>query len=343
MRFARRFAIFCVSAIFIGLLLALPALVSLNRTIGDANTIKLWLRGSKFYDRAADGLVEQGSQALKAQGNPTGPEVKAAARQAFGPQFLQSSTENVIDGVFGWLKGVSTKPEFQINIVAAKHKFANAINQSAKQRYASLPPCSRRQPPPTEFDPFIINCRIPGYNANATIDKLTADLANNKDFLGNKPITADDIKLAGGSSQQPLYRRWHVLPTLYRLSRLGMVVLPFLALVFAAGLIFLYPQKGQGIRRVGVKLLVTGCVIILGAIGLGLASGVINRMLVPGGTNTTPALQQSGLYIAGQAEQRIRAINLAFGITYGVLGAGSLVALRFVFKPKAAENAEKTA
>lgn len=340
MRFTRRFAIFFVAAIFVGLLLVLPALVSLNRTIGDANTIKRWLRGSNFYDRAANSLVEQGSQALKAQGNPTGPEVKAAAEQAFGPQFLQSSAENIIDGVFGWLKGKTTKPEFQINIVEAKHKFADSINKSAKQRYAGLPPCSRSQPPPTEFDPFAINCRIPGYNASATIDKLTADLANNKGFLGNKPITADDIKLANASSQQPLYRRWHFLPTLYRLGQLGMVILPLLTLVSAAGLILLYPQSKQGIRHVGVKLLVAGCIIIIGAIGLGLASGVINRMFVPGGANTTAALQQSGLYIAGQAEQRIRAISLAFGITYATLGAGSLLALRTW--PKTAKTAVKT-
>ncbi len=341
MHFARKAAIFFVSLAFVVLLFALPALVAINHTIGNAATIKVWLKDSKLYDNAITGLVDQANKSIKDQASEPAkqndinrPEIQAAAEKAFTPEFLQTSTESVIDGFFNWMNGKTPKPEFAIPLGAVKQKFADEVNASAKARYASLPICPRNQPIPTEFDPFTVTCRVPGFDANAEIDRQTNKIVTNNEALGGKDtFTADDIK-PGGDNKQPVYKQLAFLPALYRLNRLGVIILVILILAAGAGLVFLYPSRRLGLRRVANKLITVGAFILVWAILIGSAFGVLNRKVETKSNGASSSLQQSGLYVVRHAEQAIENVDKWFGVGYVVIGASMLITLKYVLKPK---------
>jgi hypothetical protein len=339
MHVARKMAIWFVSIALVSLLVALPALVAINQAIGKPDTIKKWLQESQLYNRAVDAVIEQADKAINKEGSQPGqefpfsrPEVKAAAAQAFSPNFLQTSTENVVDGTYNWLKGKTPKPDFAIRIGDAKQQFAAAINKAAKDYYASLPMCPPGQAPPADLDPFAVTCQIRGFNAGAEIDRMTSEIVNNKDFLDKDVITADDIKTEK-ESQQPVYTHLAFLPVLYRLNQIGVWVLGMLALGAAIGLIFIYPDRRRGLRRVAAKLIGVGAVVLLGALIIHFAFGALNKKFLPHEQTATAKVQESGLYIAKQAEQGIIRTNLWFGIGYVLLGISSLAAIKFWLKP----------
>ncbi len=348
MNFARKLAVFFMSTLFVALLFALPAMVSINRTIGNPDTIKKWLSDSKLYNHAVDRLVEKADETIKNQTNGQGqsndlshPEIQAAAVKAFSPEFLQRSTETAIDGIYGWLKGNTDKPEFQIDLSGVKQQFADELNASAKARYASLPLCPKGQPLPSDFDPFEVSCRIQGFNANAEIDRLTSDIANGKKVIGDSSFSGDDLKLVDGQGQQPAYQRLSFLPTLYRLNQLGVLILAVTAFLVALGLIFIYPDRRQGLKKVAAKLITVGALILVSIVLVGVAFGVLNKKLEDKTGGATSSLQQSELYIVRQAEEGINNVNRWFGIGYVVLGAGTLLGLKYVFKAKGGKTAEK--
>src|SRR5688500_18827743 len=111
MHVVRKALIFLVSVILVAILFALPTVAIINQTIGNRDNIKQWLKDSQFYDRALDAVIEQADKAVNKEEAGSGkefpfnrPEIKAAATAAFSPQFLQTSSENVIDGTFHWLE-----------------------------------------------------------------------------------------------------------------------------------------------------------------------------------------------------------------------------------------------
>lgn len=340
MQFARKAMIVFVSTIFIFLLFALPSLVSINKTIGNAATIKAWLKDSQIYTHVVDAVSEQANKSLQNKSDQPGeqnplshPEVKAAAQSAFSPDYLQSQTESVIDGTFAWLKGKTPKPEFQINITEAKQKFAAAINKSAKERYAALPVCTSGQAAPTDFDPFAVTCQTPGFDANAEIDKATSKLVTDKDAVSKDVITADDIKSDKGNDK-PLHQKLSILPVLYRLNQVGIAILIVLILGLGTGMVFLYPDRRQGLKRVARKFLTVGVIILVGVLVMHLAFNALHKRIDPKPDSDQIELKKSGIYIADRAEQGIQNVNLGFGIVYLLLGAGTLVAFKYVLKPE---------
>src|SRR4051812_48563018 len=93
-----------------------------NRTVGTSGKVKHILAESGIYDTVLPSVLDQTKQIDTSAGEISleNPQIKAAAQSAFTPQFIQTSTESVIDSVFDWLNGKTATPQFKIDLSGPK-------------------------------------------------------------------------------------------------------------------------------------------------------------------------------------------------------------------------------
>jgi hypothetical protein len=115
----QRFFLGLGSSFFKILLLFTATVMAIVVVFGNPKPLKTSLSDSKVYDT----LVENALKSMESPNKPkegqgdgislAQPEVKQAVKQAFTPALLQSSTEQIIDGVYRWLDSKSTEPDFR--------------------------------------------------------------------------------------------------------------------------------------------------------------------------------------------------------------------------------------
>src|SRR3989344_1871912 len=135
----RRFLVF-LAASGLTLLLILTATIAILDLTFTPGNVKKWLKGSAVYSTVTDNILKQSQDALAkstdgSQSPLNQPEIQAAVKDAFSPAFLQTSTENFIDGLTPWLNGKTAKPTFSIDVSSAKTKFIESLANYARNRY----------------------------------------------------------------------------------------------------------------------------------------------------------------------------------------------------------------
>lgn len=268
-----------ISAGLLGLILSLffvTVVITLTVRPGD---IKSWVAGSGLYNSAVDNVLKDAEKKVSEEGGQadlgglsiTDPAVQQAAKEALTPSFLQSSTEQVVDGSFEWLDGKSNKPNFAINVAPVKQRFADSLAAYAKQRYQNLPDCAPRTLPKST-DPLTIDCKPPvSFDINAQVEQFRNKILQSNDVLAKPVISPDSLTTDGKTSQQPFAERYRAVPQSYQAARVLPWALIIPAFALAAATIFLSIPKKKGLQRVGWTIL-----------GMGIAVSVITILTSTG-------------------------------------------------------------
>lgn len=338
MQFVRKAAVFVASSAFFLLLLATASATSFKLTFTPQN-LKTWVKQSGAYDRFVDEVLKQSAKAVKPEEGGEvplkRPEIQNAAKQAFSPQFLQTTSEQFIDSTYRWLEGKTPKPDFRLDFAKPKENFANNIGAYLRQRVAGLPPCAKNQMP-KEFDPFTVNCRPPGVNTDAEIQRLAQQITASKDFLAEPQVTAETVRTESKQGgQKPFYEHFSYLPKLYPWLQRAPLIFGALALAAAATIIFGSSQRRQGLKRVGTSLLTAGLLLVIGTLFVNFIFSRINQKISSVEPNQPALLQDSALSIVQQMNKSVASPNLIFGIVFACLGAATLIALYFTRQKQA--------
>src|SRR5262245_56336541 len=102
----RKFLVFVAGAVLLFLLFATitTSVVVLTFT---PNHLKQWLKTGNVYSTVIDSLTKQGQTAViktsDSGSDGGGEKVKIAVKKSVTPVFLQTTTEQLIDGVTPWL------------------------------------------------------------------------------------------------------------------------------------------------------------------------------------------------------------------------------------------------
>ena len=157
MQFARRSALALIAALFSTLLIFTAIDFAILRVVGSPEPIKKMLSESGIYNSVVGSTLEQAKTTSEGGTGVslTDAAIKQAAEQSFSPQFVKSSSEKAIDGIYNWLDGKSAEPDFNIDLFTVKSTFAEKVGQAAQTRAATLPKCTA---PPTTTDPFSATC-----------------------------------------------------------------------------------------------------------------------------------------------------------------------------------------
>lgn len=264
MNILRKAVVFFLTSLFSFLLLGLAFDVGIVRIVTNPTSVKKILADSKIYDSAISTTFDQAKKTDSGLNNGitlTDPAIKAAAEKNFTPAFLQSSTESVIDGIYGWLDGSTSIPKFRIDLTNIKASFAADAGLAAQQRVSNLPACPSALSA-SNLDAFSATCLPSGLNPATVASQTQAELNSATGFLPEPIITADSVKSAN-SDQNIFSSDLKDVPRVYQQVNKMLFVQGLLCLLFAIGIIFLSNTRRKGFRRVGFALISSGIFIVL--------------------------------------------------------------------------------
>jgi hypothetical protein len=317
MDFLRRSAVWLLLAVLPLLLIGLAVTLAVSRSTGDPQQVKDILKGSGLYASAVDGVLEATNNPNEnGQGGITADNqvVKNAVKDSFTPELIQNSAENFIDGIYSWLEGKSSVPNFRIDLSQAKAKFVNEVAAGAQARAAGLPACPRGQ---NQFDdPFTSTCLPRGMSPAVAADKIRQELAGGQEkFLKDPVITADTVKNKEG---RPVFSSDSKLPENYQKLKKMPLLFGLLVLITLAGIVFLSQSRRSGLKKAGVILLVVGLSVL---VMTWLSNKFTNSVVVEKIKVDNSVLQEKMRRLATDVSGTFSKNFLLAGSAYATLGA----------------------
>jgi hypothetical protein len=333
-KLGRRLAI-SFFTLFLFLFLVMTTIVTTARP----QKLKTWLDKSGIFQTAPDSILsnlakDQDEEDKKSSQNSddftfSNPGVQAAFKKTITKEFLQSSSNTIIDSTSRWLDGKTTKPDFSIDIASKKHLFADELTTYAKDRYLKLPVCTQ---PPTTTDPLTINCQSPSFNIDQEVATFKSKIVDSKEFLPKPTLTADTQVKSDDNKEEPVLHYNTDIPQAYQKARLTPVILAVIIVALGVTIIYASDTKLAGLKRIGISFITVGA---LGAAGLWLAYVAVNALKgrIPTSVSEQP-LQDSLLRLADLARQDLTKISAQIVAIYLLLGIGAVVTVHLKTRGK---------
>lgn len=332
MHFLKKSVVFLGSFFFGLTLVATLILFQIKFTFGSEVWVKKWLSNSGVYQKIVPSLLSTIEVEGK-NGIPfDDPGVVSAFNKVFTPQFLSTTTEQVVDQTYAWLAGDKPDPKIVIDLSAKRDELADNIGIVSKARLDKLPACAPSYVPAQEIDVFTADC-VPTYISTASLAQSVEDqLKSSKDFLGDAKISVsaeDLVKNAPGVAKN--------VPKVY--SILGWLPWLLLGWIFfsVVAVIAWSENRRERIKRLVIQMFIVGGFFVGGAILFARAEKNLSKSIIQGadekGQKVLDELIRPLIISAGRDIMRVQ---LIFGI---VLLAIAVTGLTWLFitrtkKPK---------
>lgn len=345
MHFLRRLALVVVSGIFAFTLFWFGLTFGGERVFGTPNAIKQSLVSSGVYKSIIGDALDQAQKKMKTDqagdNSPDipidDPELRKIIVQAFPPEYLQTQTENTLDGIYGWLQGKTPQLVFDIDLTDSKARLADGVGSYATTRLSSLPFCTPGSPA-DDVNPFNATCVPRGFDIAAASSKAREKIAG-EEFIKDTHINAQTLKI--GDEKQTIDQKLRQAPKIYQLAQKAIYGLGVLALLTGASVLFLSETRRAGLR----KLSVTGISVGISLSAVGFVSWFASNKLANRFTATAESkepLQQTLMQIVQTLAGDLRVWWIGLGITLLVLGIGGIITLRCT-RPKIEQSDEAPA
>lgn len=261
------------------------------------------------------------------------PEIQSAASKAFTPDFLRTSVESVVDGVYGWLDGKTAEPQFTIDISSAKKTFVESVADSAATRVEALPVCTTIEQAQGGDDPFSATCKPPDFNAQTEKQKFLEKFNSGEGPLKQNAISYADLQK--DSNEKPTDKLKDA-PKFFQLAKELPVILAVVAIVLMSLIVLLNPaNRFRGIRTISWVFFTVGTFVLVITVVLSFASTKI-----VGNLTATDPLQHDLINGSQAVAQTIRN-SLAIGaIVYILIGIVGWFIVHKHEKPLSAEQKE---
>jgi len=321
MNFLRKAAVAGMTSLLVLLLFAIAFDFGIMHSVGNASSVKKVLSDSGVYNTVLPNALNQAQKISTSSGDIplTDPQVQTAAKAALTPTQIQTYANQAIDSIYAWLNGKTAQPNFQIDLSGVKAGFANNLADVVQQRATSLPTCSDAASA-ANFDAYNATCLPPGVTpANAAV-AVRNQVLSGKGFLDKTTISAQDLK-GSGNNQSVFDGQLKQLPKQYQKVKRAPLLLSLIAVLTAAGIVFLSSSRRRGVGRVGMALAVIGIFMLLFAWGL---NRVTTHTLVRKISISSAATQKEARTVVTDLEQAIDKNYWLFGIAYTTLGSAIL-------------------
>jgi protein-S-isoprenylcysteine O-methyltransferase Ste14 len=315
MHFVRRSFLVLVGVVLPFLLFATALDFGVLRVAGSPEPVKKILADSGIYSSLVSSALDQAQKSTSNSGEVslTDPAIKKAAQESFSPQVVQSSTEKVINGVYDWLDGKTSEPDFSVDLTSTKTTFAEKVGQAAKTRAAGLPVCTSA---PASTDPLSATCLPPGVTPTQIGEQAKNSVLSGQGFLEHPNITAGSIKNSN-SGQSVFDTSLKDAPKRYRLAKKTPFILSGLTILAVLAVIFLHSSRRQGLRRAGIIVAAAGVFMLFFAWSLNRA---VAENVIPKISLDNKVLTGNVQILASEVTQKIDQNYWIFAIGYLALG-----------------------
>jgi hypothetical protein len=267
-RVLKGFVLFVASSLYAWLLFATASGVALRQTFIEPATTKTWLADSGVYANIVSEVSKLATIQQKQENSLvqiTAEDIQTTAKDAFPADSMQVDGEKIVDGFYGWFRGQTSGPEFQIDFASRQATFARLMRGKLETKILALPECATASRFEIQaFDPFKAECRPKGVDLTSELDSFEKDLSSSKSLLPQTTYNGGDIKVAdtsGKSDRIGTVLSW--VPMLYRGLKYGPILLAVLTVLSALTMIFLSTSRRKGLGRFAGGLLFTGVILLL--------------------------------------------------------------------------------
>lgn len=259
--FRTLFSLLLSVILFVIIVVGIPT-ASFSTVINNRNNLKGWLSKTNTYEKISDQVVEGFSENIETKGDEgmnidDEQKLEEISENTVTKQWLQENFEGVIDGVYNWLEGRSSMPEFSINIGEVKDNFATEFSTIAKDELAALPTCTNeqmQQQSGEEVNPFEADCLPPDFDINDTSEieaQITKELEKQEVFK-NDTLSFEQLKSDDENVQKAYEQVSSLVNRFYSLfSKLQMIVI-IVVLVLSAILFLVVPKLSNKFLLLGI-------------------------------------------------------------------------------------------
>ncbi len=299
------------------------AIVSIYFVFENPDNLKQALNSSGIYSTVAKNVLSEQASAASSELPINDPTVQSSLDKALPPQYIQSSSEQAIDGIYKWVKGETASPEFSIDLAPVKSSFTNNLLASVQQKLATLPQCTQYSASPTSLQEVLdLSCLPRGVTAETINENMKREIDGNALFADTPAITGSTLKDSQG---QPITDSLAILPALHTYFIVLLYVLPVVAALLAVAIIFLSETKRAGAKKLAWTLISTGLTAVVFAL-LGVWALQAGTSLL---ASDTPGIQDKLLAVFAVLAVDLRTWWIGIGAGYTIAGIVILITLRF--------------
>lgn len=273
---------FLILLLFLLIITGIPATVVSN-AITNKDKLQDWLKQSEIYDNGLEIMTdvmeektEQGTYfyELDNQLQDENSELSQLVKKNITPDFLEQSSNTVIDSMYDWAEGKTERPEFKIQVAKNEETLIEFLTIAFKEKMKNLPECSTNFVMPSDFDPLGSDCQPINYDLNEIEEYIRdhSDEPEFKELFEATEINSTDFKPSEETTEN--------VQTAYTILKLGPYIIVSVILLIALILVILIPGWKKGLLVSGILMLVSGLLVLISKLVLATQFDyLINRSL----------------------------------------------------------------
>lgn len=321
MEFLRKFTCVVASSLVPILLFGFGIGLGVMQVFGSSNHLKQALGEHQVYESLVGSLIATSEQKqVLDQRIPTDhPDIKQIIQNAVPPDYIKGQTEGFLDGLYLWIRGEVSDLDVEINLTDAKNNLVSGLTHYAAARSASLPTCGPGAAfDASSFDLLTASCIPQGIDRELVLAQFRNELAT--DLIENPVVSEEQLSSNGKSLEEQL----RILPDGYRTIMTSLWVSGIAAVALTILLVLCSPTVRNGLKRAGAIFVVAGSSSVVFAL---LSILVLQRLVAMWAEGE---FQLSLAHTIGSLLSGVRSWWLGYAILLVVLGAGMLIAIRFI-------------
>jgi hypothetical protein len=326
MNILRRFGLSLAVLLFSACISTSALFVSLYFVINTPQPLKQALTSSGMYDVLVPSALAEQESGASSSVPLNDPGVRRALEQALPPTFVKNSFEQVIDGTYDWVHGISATPHFSIELAPVKATFADNIAAYVQQKLGALPACPYIVTPPSSTEDVLsLTCMPQGISVASVAEMARREALHSKFLSENSRIDATTLKNNQGT---PLTDQLAIVPRLHSYYILSLYLLPVVILLCTAAILYWSQTKRAGIKRIAWLFISVGlATMVLAAVEVWILHAGIAVFGMP--ASATATIQEKLLAALEMLLIDLRSWWFGFGAGYTLLGIIVLIILRF--------------
>ncbi len=223
---AIRWVLHKLAIVVLGLLIwTFIPLVAVSNNITDSTQVKNWFVESNFYQNVVDqsaNLIESDNKSdikdeVEGSAINTQQLIKALA-PAIPPEFIQTQVERLIDGVYVWLNGDLSRPEFSVGLADRAKEIEKRLAPEITRQLSKLPTCTdANQTNQQNFDVLEAKCIPPNFSISAEARKFAKEFISKRDGPVQSRLDDSDLELSNSVllNAPTVFSTLKLLPTFF--------------------------------------------------------------------------------------------------------------------------------
>lgn len=257
------FSIFSLLLLFV-LLNTSVIVTTLSINITNPEKPLAWLKNGGFYQNVVPIALSQ----LESQYAGDAPElakllqseeVQILADEVLTPEWLESKFTLVVNAVYKWLDGSTSKPLFVLDITDKLPQLQIILKKNLSNKFKELETCTKGELEEMELteeiNPFALQCKPPGLDVDKEVDGFIDEMFANQEFKKHLRFDSSTLILDPKVQQRA--------PQIYSYIKASPYIAAAITLLLILLILIATPSKKFATAAISIILILTSTIHLL--------------------------------------------------------------------------------